>query len=430
VWLYFAFANQLCVNPLKDSPSYKHLQREVNLKQLQINGLLAITAAINDNVKASLLFTSYQKFLHLELQVGTMALYFKEHGIWTCVSHYGFELSTQPNDIAPLLAQYKKRTPLAQSFEDPFLCHFDLVIPVFHKAEALAYVFIGNLKEEDDILSNINFITTITNIITVAIENKRLFKEQAESQILNREMDLAGQIQRTLIPSQLPSGSHAQFATLYMPHFAVGGDYYDVVELPNHEIVFCIADISGKGISAALLMANFQAKLHALLLRGLGLEETIREMNAYVHHITKGDRFITLFLAKYQTNNNTLQYVNAGHVPPVLLMGDEMILLSEGCTILGYDSKLRSVTVGTEQYTTPEVLLFTYTDGLTDVKNPNGLYFEEDQLLAFLSQHKGRSIQEVTQLLLEKISEFKGVEPFPDDITVLACQFKTNVEAQ
>lgn len=305
---------------LKEGPSYAQLQREVNLKQLQINGLLAITQAINENIKASGLFNMYQKFLHLELQVGTMALYFKDNDIWQCVAQYGFDLNCQPAEIGQVLSQFSKRTNLAPYHEDPFLGLFDLVIPVMHKDHGLAYAFIGNLKENEDLLNTINFITTITNIISVAIENKRLFKEQAERELLSKEMDLAGQIQRSLVPLNLPNTSNMRFGSLYKPHFAVGGDYYDVVQLPNEAMVFCIADISGKGISAALLMANFQAKLHALLLRGLGLEKTIREMNAYVHHVTGGDRFITLFLAKYDPKTRALEYVNAGHVPPFILL--------------------------------------------------------------------------------------------------------------
>lgn len=413
------------VEQLKQRQSYEQLQREVYLKQLQINGLLAITQAINENVKANMLFTSYQKFLHMEMQVGTMALYFKEDNHWTCVSHYGFDLSLEPTDIEQILAKYKKRTPLANQSGHPFLGLFDLVIPVFHKNDALAYVFIGDLKEEDDILSNINFITTITNIITVAIENKRLFKEQAERQLLTREMDLAAQIQRSLIPARLPDSGYVQFASLYKPHFAVGGDYYDVVALPNDEIVFCIADISGKGISAALLMANFQAKLHALLLRGLDLAETVREMNAYVFQVTQGDRFITLLLARYQPRTGVLEYVNAGHVPPFILLNGEVIRLCTGCTVLGFLPKLPVVEVGGLCFTQAEALFFSYTDGLTDIVNTTGQFFDEDRLIDFLLSHSEENMPSLTEKLLDRVTLFRGNEPFPDDITVLACRLKT-----
>jgi phosphoserine phosphatase RsbU/P len=410
------------VDNLRETPTFKQLQREVNLKQLQINGLLAITQAINENVKSSLLFTSYQKFLHLEMQVGAMALYFQEEDTWVCVSHYGFEIQDcQPTDMPALLARYRKRTPLASFASDPFLGHFDLVIPVFHKNVALAYVFIGDLKEEDDILSNINFITTITNIIAVAIENKRLFKEQAENQALSREMDLAGQIQRSLIPASLPSTPYLTFSSVYMPHFAVGGDYYDAVILPNDEIVFCIADISGKGVSAALLMANFQAKLHALLLRGLGLEETIREINTYVLDITQGDRFITLFLAKYSAQTRLLEYVNAGHVTPFLINQKGVSMLHEGCTVLGFLPVLKLLELGS-LLVPPNTFFFSYTDGLTDILNDSGESFDDQKLLTFLQEHHHEHLDKITEKLLQKVTKFRGKQAFPDDITVLTCR--------
>jgi phosphoserine phosphatase RsbU/P len=410
------------VEHLKEGPSYKQLQREVHLKQLQINGLMAITEAINDNAKASHLFISYRKFLHMELQVGTLALYFKEDAEWQCVSQYGFDPKLLPSDMSGILGQFVKRTPLAPMAHDPFLGLFDLVIPVFHKENPLAYAFIGDLKEEDDILSNINFITTITNIITVAIENKRLFKEQADKEIISHEMVLAGQIQRTLIPHKLPSSTKVQFVSLYKPHFAVGGDYFDVVELPDDQIVFCIADISGKGISAALLMANFQAKLHALLLRGLGLEETIREMNAYVHQITNGDRFITLFLAKYDPANLALEYVNAGHVPPMIMTDGECIKLQSGCTVLGFVPVLPQIDVGGICITSKEALFFSYTDGLTDTQNQSGDFYEEELLVSFLEKSRSLPITQLPDRLLSEITEFKGKTAFLDDITVLACK--------
>jgi sigma-B regulation protein RsbU (phosphoserine phosphatase) len=361
----------------------------------------------------------------MELQVGNMALYFHEDNKWTCVSHYGLDLSLEPKNIEQILAKYTKRTSLAAQNGDPFLGLFDLVIPVMHKENALAYVFIGDLKEEDDILNNVNFITTITNIIAVAIENKRLFKEQAERQLLTREMDLAGQIQRSLIPARLPDSNFVQFGSLYKPHFAVGGDYYDVVALPNDEIVFCIADISGKGISAALLMANFQAKLHALLLRGLDLADTIREMNASVFQVTQGDRFITLFLAKYYPRAGVLEYINAGHVPPFILLNNEIVKLSTGCTFLGFLPKLPFVEVGGLCFTDSEAVLFSYTDGLTDVQNASKQYFDEEHLVDFLSKNAADTMPQLTDKLLHHISEFKSAEAFPDDITVLACRLKS-----
>lgn len=109
------------------------------------------------------------------------------------------------------------------SATQPLFKEFDLVIPVMHKNTAIAYAFLGGFRDEDDVYSKVQFVTTITNIIGVAIENKRLFKSQVQQQIVNREVELAAEIQQALVPNRLPSGDNYQLSSIYKPHFAVGG---------------------------------------------------------------------------------------------------------------------------------------------------------------------------------------------------------------
>lgn len=215
----------------------ENLERDVNLKQLQINSLLAITQAINDNVTAEGLFSMYNSFLRWELGIRKVALFFKENGIWECTTHHGINESLLEEDLSHELGQIKGKTGLTNSTH-PFTREFDLAIPVMHKTNAIAYAFIGGFGDDDDVYNKVQFITTITNIIAVAIENKRLFKQQLRQEILNREVELAAEIQRSLVPSRLPSGDKYQLSSIYKPHFAVGGDYYDVIELPDGKYSF------------------------------------------------------------------------------------------------------------------------------------------------------------------------------------------------
>ncbi|HNG90657.1 MAG TPA: SpoIIE family protein phosphatase, partial [Saprospiraceae bacterium] len=242
------------------------LEREVNLKQLQINSLLAITQAINENVAVEGLFNMYNSFLRWEIGIRKMALYFKEAGRWECMTSLGIKSDLLEHDLSMELLRYRNMQGLENS-EHPLIREFDLVVPVMHKDEAIAYAFIGGFGEDEDVYNKVQFVTTITNVIAVAIENKRLFKQQLRQEVLNREVEVAAEIQRSLVPTRLPSGKNYQLSSIYRPHFAVGGDYYDVVEFPDGQIAFCIADITGKGVSAALLMANFQASFHALVTR-------------------------------------------------------------------------------------------------------------------------------------------------------------------
>jgi phosphoserine phosphatase RsbU/P len=318
------------------------------------------------------------------------------------------------------LVKFKQTLGLEESTH-PFIKEFDLVIPVIHKTSPIAYAFIGGFGDEDDVYNKVQFVTTITNVIAVAIENKRFFKKQLRQEVLNREVELAAEIQRTLVPSKLPSGKKYQLSSIYKPHFAVGGDYFDVIEFTDGKILFCIADITGKGVAAALLMANFQANLHSLVHRCETLEEIVREMNASVFRVTQGERFITFFLARYDSNTRTLHYINAGHTPPILFMNGDYCTLKNGSTVLGFLPELPFLEIG-GVCLTGEALLFTYTDGLTDIRNKASEEFDEAKLADFLKHHAALSPKEINAKLLDHVEIFREKVPLPDDITVLTCK--------
>jgi phosphoserine phosphatase RsbU/P len=397
------------------------LEREVNLKQLQINSLLTITQAINENVSADSLFNMYNSFLRWEIGIRKMALFFREGEQWECATLLGFEQSVLQNDVSIELTKYRNKTGL-ENDEHPFMREFDLIIPVLHKDNPIAYTLLGGFEdEEEDIYNKVQFVTTITNVIAVAIENKRLFKRQIDQEMVNREVALAAEIQQTLVPSRLPGGERYQLSSIYRPHFAVGGDYYDVVEFTDGTIAFCIADITGKGVAAALLMANFQANFHALITSRPTLEDMVHDLNAAVWKITQGDRFITLFLAKYDVETRTLHYINAGHTPPFLLMNGEVVQLRNGTTSLGWLPELPFLEIG-GVCLTDEALIFTYTDGLTDVRNRAGDDFSDDKLCDFLKKNAHLNAKDLNTQLLAHVDAYREKQPYPDDITVLTCR--------
>lgn len=154
------------------------------------------------------------------------------------------------------------------------------------------------------------------------------------------------------------------------------------MEFPDGQIAFCIADITGKGVSAALLMANFQANFRALVSRRPALEELVSDMNTAVFNVTKGDKFITFFVAKYNQLPEPSTMSNAGHTPPILLTNGEAIPLKNGCTSLGWLEELPFLEIG-GICLTDEAIIFSYTDGLTEVRNSKE-EFGEDSLIEFL----------------------------------------------
>ncbi len=404
----------------KALPNKAELERELNLKQLQINSLLNITQAINDNVSVEGLFNMYKSFLSWEIGVKKMALYVLKDGEWICAASIGIKDKLLEIDISERLPTYTRLKNVEES-EHELIREFDVVIPVRHKNEAISYVFIGGFSEDDDMYSKVQFITTITNVIAVAIENKRLFKRQLEQERMKREMELASEMQRMLIPQELPSKDCYELASIYKPHLGVGGDYFDFIEFEDGKIVFCVGDISGKGVAAALLMANFQANFHTLINKRTELDEFIRDLNQSVHLITQGERFITFFIAEYDINTRQLNYVNAGHNPPVLVANGNMHLLNKGCTILGSFTELPAFEVGRLKVE-EEAVILSFTDGLSDIRNKADEFLSDELIYDFVQSHYLLSASTFNNKLLEVIENFKGEETYPDDFTVLTCK--------
>ena len=398
-----------------------NIERQLFLKQLQINRLLDITQAINNNAKQEDLFTMYKSFLNWEMGVREFALFLpdKNDG-WQCVVMDGVKNQFIDDELVKMLSNFGNIMKKVRGSSHLFAQQFEMLIPVFHKERPLGYAFIGGYEGTD--FSKIQLITTITNIVAVAIDNKNLFKRQIEQERFNHEMALAGEMQRALVPDKLPECDIFQLSAIYKPHFGVGGDYFDCFELRNNRYMFVVADIAGKGLSAALLMANFQANLHAIVRRAKTPDEFIRQLNKAVWRVTHGERYITLFVADINTETREMRYINAGHIPPVVVQRGQIELLKKGCMILGYEASLPHLEIG-KLTLEEDAMMVIYTDGITDIRNPLGEDFNEDILANFICENANISAHAFNEKLMKQVEEFSAGEGYPDDITVLTCRF-------
>lgn len=396
------------------------LEKELNLKQLQIRSLLTITQAINDNVSQDGLFNMYKSFLSWEMGIERMALFILSEDGWMCTSRINYS-KEKPEELIPLIQQHKRLYTIKQ--DDPaLLCEFDIIIPVFHKELSIAYALIGGIKDKDDLFNKIQFITTITNIIAVAIENKRLFKRQLEQEKYRTELLLAQDVQSMLIPDHLPHTKTYAISKIYKPHYNIGGDYIDYIKYDEDRFAICIADISGKGVAAALLMANFQAMVQSLIFQYKDLETFIFALNQAVFRITKADKFITFFVAEFNLRTKKLHYVNAGHFPPILYKQDGSISrLKAGCSVIGAFEKLPEIKAGEEDLEQPCIVL-SFTDGLGELQNESGEYYEEQNLIPFIKENSSTLPDDFNSKLLEQIEIFRGKEEYNDDIAVITCK--------
>ena len=402
----------------------KALERSLNLKQLQISRVLNITQAINNNVSEEGLYDMYKSFLTWELGVSSMALFSMKQELWTLVSDQGLDRKIDKTKLLNELLTHDKIAKLTEG--SLFEKGFQFIIPVHHKNNPIAYLLIGKIaiNAHDELYNVIQLITTITNIIAVAIENKRLFKRQLEQQGLKKEMQLGRDIQQMLVPQNLPCNDKIELDCIYLPKLSIGGDYYDCIEFSENKYAFCIGDISGKGIGAALLMANFQANFQSLIRQRVPLVDFIKSLNSSVNQITKGEKFITFFIAEIDLEKGELSYINAGHNPPMHISKGIIRRLTEGCTILGSFNELPEINVGILPIMEEDIII-SFTDGLVEVKDHEGTFLSEEMLHDFIRSCEFTSTKMANNLIKQFVDNFNGANTFPDDFTLLSCRIKS-----
>ncbi len=391
-------------------------------RQAELNSLLEITQAINKNSSSSVLFEMLEVILNVHLKIGTIRLLIREGEHFYCATRFGgeFENAKILQQTCQALGGFKNITSL-KSNPDPLLCRYEYFVPVFHKEEFLAFVLIGDFDIGHNLLGNdLNFIQTLINVIVVALENKKLFKERVDRERLQRDMELAVEVQGMLIPRSLPKTGTVEVGATYLPNENIGGDYFDFIKISPHEFLWCIADASGKGVSAALLMANLQASLRAWASVESDLVKVTERLNEIVVSNTNGERFITLFLGLYNEKTRELQYVNAGHNPPVLILDGKVKFLRLGTTIIGAFDTLPSIRVGRE-ILSPGSIIFNYTDGLVESANED-VYISDEELVKHLLGSSHLMVDDLNECILRDIQSENNARMNSDDITILTIR--------
>ena len=399
------------------------IAHQKHIQNLKLNALLEVTKAINNNFSTPQLLDLYQDILENRLGIGKLIL-FSFDTDWKCLLKYGIDKNFNHFNFEKELLAINEIETIAFS-KGQLSKNFEIVIPVFHKKIPLAYVLLGDVNQQKLELSasikHLPYIQTLTNIIVVSIENKKLYKENIQRAQLNKELELAQSMQQMLFPNKLPNTETLHVAAKYLPHQQIGGDYYDFIPLNIHEYVFCIADVSGKGVAAALLMSNIQATLHSLINYTHNLKDIIIELNKRVITNAKKQKFLSIFLAKLNTKSQQLTYINAGHNAPILMYENKLLELDKGCTLLGIEETLPSIDVEIFNYTS-EFTLLCYTDGLTDTVNDDGNSIPVDKLKEIFSNNLKSTPDFINKALLFYAENFKGENDFPDDIALLTLK--------
>ena len=399
------------------------IRRNFELKDLELNSLLEITQAINNNLPEESLYKIFNFTLRANLKIKKLALYVKDDN-WECKVNFGTkndfrnvafnESSLKVNDISDL-----DRSNETEPFNE-----FERVIPVSHKNELLAVVLLGGFNSEDYIIGqiNLNFIQTLSNIIIVAIENKKLARKELEQKAFQKEMEIARKVQQQLFPKNLPYTDKFKIFSSYEPHQAVGGDYFDFIPIDENQFLICIADVSGKGIPAALMMANFQASLRTLIRQTTKLEKIVRELNYLVLQNSNGESFITFFVAIYNRDLKYFKYVNAGHNPPLFHSPhNDLIQLELGTTVLGIFHPLPFLKIG-KINDLSSFFFLAFTDGLIETFDADDEPFGEERVIKIVENNLDLDLRDLHRKIVEEVNSFNASSVLNDDITLLSCK--------
>ncbi len=266
----------------------------------------------------------------------------------------------------------------------------------------------------------VEIISGIAQQAALAIQNDRLQKEMVVRERLETEVQLARQIQKTFLPDVLPTHPHWQLSARWRTARQVGGDFYDVIELPNDRLGLFIADVADKGMPAALFMALTRTLVHAAAKETSSPAEALRRVNELLMPDTKQGMFVTAVYSVLDLNTGEMTYANAGHNPPLWVRRDSLEKLTRTGVALGA-SEDSHMTERTIQLAERESLLL-YTDGLTEAFNLEGDMFGEERLLRAVGWQESASADDMIKTVEFALDEFAGNAPPSDDLTMLAVR--------
>ncbi len=247
-------------------------------------------------------------------------------------------------------------------------------------------------------------------------------RELREKDALERELAIARDVQQRLLPRSVPTIRGMELGGVCRPAIGVGGDYYDFLKLGEEQLGLVIADVSGKGIPAALLMAGLQASVRALFRPNSDTGELTTRLNENLFQFSSGSRYATLFVARYDCGTQTLGYSSAGHHPPLLLRGDNVSRLSEGSVPIGMfeGSSYREV----RQQLSPGDLLVLFTDGVVETPNAADEEFGAARLVDLLRRNRERPLDHIVRRVLDDLSAWSGGAEAYDDVTLVLARVK------
>jgi len=296
-----------------------------------------------------------------------------------------------------------------------------LAVPLQLKDSLIGVICLLNKAGGQEFSSDdARLLTIVATQSAQTIENARLYDDERRLQSLEEDLRTARLIQYSLLPRENPRANHFDIAGLYEPAQLIGGDYFDFIRIDDDHLGISIADVSGKGTSAALLMASLQSCLRGQAILGRSPRETINNLNLMLSQFLVSGRFITLVYGVLDIHRGIFTYVNAGHCYPIFVGSDKIVELEESGIILGFSPDSR--------YTESEVSLqagesiLLYTDGITEAANATEEQYGEPRLIDLVKANRSLSAAELIFLIKDSVVRYQAGVPQSDDITLVAVR--------
>jgi phosphoserine phosphatase RsbU/P len=306
----------------------------------------------------------------------------------------------------------------------------ELLLPLAVRDKLLGFISLGPKRSEEPYTgSDVRLLKSVAAQTGLALENANLVRtvadEVSQRERMNREVEIAREVQERLFPQKLPTIAGLDYAGHCRPALGVGGDYYDFLALPKGNLGIAVGDVSGKGIAAALMMASLQASLRSEATRAPeNLAAAVSNINHLVYEASASNRYATFFYGQYDPAQGTFDYVNAGHNPPMLFHGaggnGAVTRLEPGGTVIGL---LESVHYqqGSVRLIPGDVLI-AFTDGISEAMNLDDEEWGEDRLMDAVRGCPRSSAQQLLECIFDAATTFAGTAPQHDDMTVVVVR--------
>lgn len=296
-----------------------------------------------------------------------------------------------------------------------------LCVPMIYKSKVIGVVTVLNRLDSKPFSENDkDILTSFSSQAALSIENAKLLQAVIEKERLDKELQVASEIQRLLIPQNIPNVPGLDISATYIPCKEVSGDFYDIIKLDEQRYIFIVADVSGKGIPGAMVVSTMQATLAAYLEYSNDLLSIIDKLNDRIIKNTTSDRYITFFIGLYNSADSSLKYINAGHNPPLLINNkNELIELRKGGIFIGYmpwQYESDIVTLNKDS------ILIMYTDGLVEAMDDAEEEFGEQRLIEIMRQHKGLDSKALQDKIIQAVNAHLGSNKLEDDFTLLVIK--------